>query len=143
MYFDDFSDGVSINELLDMEIQPFTLILILAILFIILVPLVKAIVKKNKKDDESNIGKIYGDGEFNQKFVEEKNVKVIAKRTAPNPDYPAAMVNMIVFEFTNGNRVELAIRNPDKYGVILEGDCGTLSYRGKRFLDFIRNTESH
>ena len=52
------------------------------------------------------------------------------------------MINMVVFELSNGNRLEFAIKNPTTYGIMVEGDCGTLKYQGKKFISFERGIDS-
>lgn len=41
------------------------------------------------------------------------------------------------FEFNSGDRLELRV--PDhQYGMLVEGDIGTLKFQGRRYLDFTR-----
>ncbi len=81
---------------------------------------------------------IYGDGEI---YAErrETSVKVLSKRTSPHPNAPSIMVYWVTFELTNGSRLELALKDSSKYGLIVEGDMGTLRYAGKQFIDFERS----
>lgn len=44
----------------------------------------------------------------------------------------------VTFQFDDGERLELQVRDRD-YGLIVEGDCGELTYQGTRFKDFDRN----
>lgn len=85
-----------------------------------------------KKNEE-----LYGSSEIGEKTC--VKAKVVSKRTAPNPISPTVMVNWIVFEFNEGERLELAIRDSSIFGVIVEGDEGELEYQGKKFVDFRRN----
>ncbi len=45
----------------------------------------------------------------------------------------------ITFEFSSGDRTEFNVSGRD-YGMIAEGDFGTLKFQGTRFLEFLRNT---
>ena len=44
----------------------------------------------------------------------------------------------VSFEFTNGERTEFNVSGRD-YGLMAEGDRGTLSFQGSRFISFERN----
>ena len=44
----------------------------------------------------------------------------------------------VSFEFTNGERIEFNVPGRE-YGVMAEGDSGTLSFQGSRFIRFERN----
>lgn len=79
------------------------------------------------KDTNNNI---YGDDEYGE-IKTEKNVKIIARRITPHPLNQAVMINKVVFELANGERIELAIKDPNIYGVMVEDDCGTLKYQGE------------
>jgi hypothetical protein len=41
------------------------------------------------------------------------------------------------FEVESGDRIEFCISGAE-YGILAEGDCGTLTFQGKRFLAFFR-----
>lgn len=43
----------------------------------------------------------------------------------------------VTFELSEGDRIEFDIDGID-YGQLVEGDCGTLTYQGSRFLGFDR-----
>ena len=43
----------------------------------------------------------------------------------------------VTFELENGERMELSVKGPE-YGMLAEGDIGTLSYQGTRYLGFER-----
>jgi hypothetical protein len=43
----------------------------------------------------------------------------------------------ITFEFSNGERVEFVVSGYD-YGMMVEGDKGTLTFQGTRFKGFVR-----
>lgn len=43
----------------------------------------------------------------------------------------------VTFEFESGDRMEFPVRGSD-YGMMAEGDRGTLFFQGTRFLDFTR-----
>ena len=125
---------MSINDLLDADLTMPIIIafIIIAIVMIIAIP---AGLKAAKKTNNN----IYGDDEIGL-TQEEKNVKIIARRTTPHPLNQSVMINMVVFEFVNGRRIELAIKDPNIYGVMVEGDYGTLKYYGKKFISFQRGS---
>ena len=56
--------------------------------------------------------------------------------------FVVVMINMVVFELANGSRVELAIKDPNTYGIMVEGDRGTLKYQGKKFVGFERGSNN-
>lgn len=43
----------------------------------------------------------------------------------------------VTFEFENNERLELKVPGKE-YGLMVEGDTGTLSFQGTRFISFIR-----
>ena len=43
----------------------------------------------------------------------------------------------VTFQFESGDRMELHVRG-DEYGLLVEGDCGKLSFQGTRYLGFER-----
>lgn len=107
-------------------------LVILAVFFAI--PAGLAMAKKINKN-------IYGDDEFGP-ISEENNARIIAKRTTPHPLNQGVMINIVVFELVNGSRFELAIKDPNTYVIMVEGDCGTLKYQGKKFVSFERGNGS-
>lgn len=44
----------------------------------------------------------------------------------------------VTFELEDGQRLEFHVKGR-VYGLLAEGDCGTLSYQGTRYLNFERN----
>lgn len=125
---------MSINDLLDSEILIPAMLVIFVVVMIFAIPAGLAMGKKTNNN-------IYGDDEYGA-TKEEKNAKIIARRTTPHPLNQAVMINMVVFELANGSRVELAIKDPTTYGIMVEGDCGTLKYQGKKFVGFERGSGS-
>lgn len=121
---------MSIDDFTSMDLTP--VFVILVFVMIIALPVGLAMGKKTNNN-------IYGDDEY-RATTEEKNAKIIAKRSAPHPLSPTVIVNMVVFELENGSRVELAIKDSTTYGIMVEGDCGTLKYQGKKFVGFERKT---
>ena len=78
--------------------------------------------------------------------------KIVAKRTQvsqhqqPNAGDPSGAHGFTVisstsyyvtFELENGGRMELSVKGSE-YGMLVEGDTGTLSYQGTRYLGFER-----
>ncbi len=122
---------MSINDLLDSEVFIPAMLVIFVVIMIFAVPTGLARGRKTNNN-------IYGDDEYGA-TKEEKNAKIIARRSAPHPLNQAVMINMVVFELANGSRVELAIKDPNTYGIMVEGDSGTLKYQGKKFIEFERN----
>lgn len=123
---------MSINDLLDNEMLLPTMMIFFVIIMLIAVPVGLSMRNKTNKS-------IYGDDESGE-TREERNARIIATKRTPHPLNQTVMINMVVFEFTDGNRVELAVKDPTIYGIMVEGDCGTLKYQGKKFLNFERNT---
>ena len=125
---------MSIDDLTSMDLTP--LVVILVVLSILVLPVVLLVVRAMRKKANNNI---YGDDEYGV-IKEEKNAKIIARRTTPHPMNQAVAINMVVFEFANGGRIELAIKDPNTYGIMVVGDCGTLKYIGKKFVGFERGS---
>ena len=121
---------MSINDLLDSEAIIPSMLVMFVIIMIFALPAGLAMSKKANND-------IYGDDDY-ASTIEEKNVKIVARRTAPHPLNHSVMLNMVVFELTNGSRIELAIKDQNMYGIMVEGDHGTLKYQGKKFVSFER-----
>jgi hypothetical protein len=66
--------------------------------------------------------------------------KVVAKRTevwGGSGDSSASTRYYVTFEFDDRSRLELQLKG-SQYGLLAEGDRGTLKYQGTRFLDFAR-----
>ena len=105
---------MSINDLLASEEFIPAILVIFVIVMIFAIPAGLAMGKKTNNN-------IYGDDEYGV-IQEEKNAKIIARRTTPHPLNQAVMINMVVFELSNGSRVELAIKEIQKYdGYYLSG----------------------
>ena len=120
---------MSINNLFDSGI------IIPAILVVFVIVTLAAIpsgLAKGKKTNEE----IYGVN--NSEAEEVLKAKIIAKRNYPHPLSKTVTINAALFETANGNRIELAIKDPDIFSVMVEGDCGILSYQGKKFVSFER-----
>lgn len=125
---------MSVNDLLDSEVFIPAMLVVFVVVMIFAIPAGLAMGKKTNSN-------IYGENEYGA-TKEEKNAKIIARRTTPHPLNRAVMINMVVFELANGSRVELAIKDPNTYGIMVEGDCGTLKYQGKKFVDFERSSNN-
>ena len=86
--------------------------------------------------------KTYGNNEQGA-ITEDNSARIISKRTDfEKIGFPANQtftVNRVTFELSNGSRIELAIKEPDIFGTMAEGDTGCLSHQGKKFIDFRRN----
>ncbi|MDL2248230.1 DUF2500 domain-containing protein [Tyzzerella sp. OttesenSCG-928-J15] len=62
------------------------------------------------------------------------NVKVVSRRTSVRNDFTHYF---ITFEFERGDRLEFGI-DGRTFGMIAEGDNGSLTFQGSRFLGFQR-----
>ena len=125
---------MSINDLLDSEILIPAMLVAFVVVMIFATPAGLAMAKKTNNN-------IFGDDEYGA-TIEEKNAKIIARRTTPHPLNQTVMINMVVFELADGSRVELAIKDPNTYGVMVEGNRGTLKYQGKKFVSFERGNSN-
>lgn len=125
---------MSINDMLDSEATIPVMLMLLVIVAIFAIPVGIAMSKKINNN-------IYGDNEYGE-TKEEKNAKIMAIRTARHPLNQGVMINMAIFELENGNRLEFAIKDPTTYGIMVEGDCGTLKYQGKKFVSFERGSDN-
>lgn len=121
---------MSINDLLDSDVVIPGIILGFILMLIIVIPASFSTARKTNNN-------IYGANETGN-ITKEENAKIIARRSNPHPLNQTLNVNSVVFEFTNSNRIELAIKDPDIFGTMIEGDYGTLQYQGKKFIDFKR-----
>ncbi|MCR8644359.1 DUF2500 domain-containing protein [Paenibacillus sp. N1-5-1-14] len=73
-----------------------------------------------------------------------RNTKVVDKRSKVSGgarESSASTYYYITFEFEDGSRVELPIRS-DRFGMIVVGDRGELTYQGTRFKNFERRLSS-
>ena len=115
--------NMSINDLFDSEwIIP--LIIIFCLGFFIFIPVY---ISKTEK-------KTYGGDDVS---VEKREARatIVDKSTETNLFTQNGVVNHVVFEFEDGNRVSLAVKDAQ---TMVVGDNGILSYQGKRFVSFIR-----
>lgn len=51
--------------------------------------------------------------------------------------YSTSTTYYITFEFESGDRLELRVSGKE-FGLLADGDIGTLTFQGTRFLDFVR-----
>lgn len=66
---------------------------------------------------------------------------IVAKRTkvwGGSGQSSASTSYYMTFEFEDGERLELGL-NGNEFGLLVEGDHGTLTYQGTRFIGFTRN----
>ncbi len=125
---------MSINDLLDSEVLIPAMLVVFVVVMIFAIPTGIAMSRKTNSS-------IYGDDEY-ETTNEEENARIIARRTNPHPLNQTVMVNTVVFELADGNRIELAIKDTDTYSLMVEGDCGTLKYQGKKFVEFERGSSN-
>ena len=98
------------------------LLIVLGIVFFIsiFVFLFLRTVKQNKKNNQAQL-------------IEEEAL-VVSKRS----QFIKVTSYYITFQLSNGERKEFSV-SAKNYGLIAEGDNGTLKYQGTRFVSFIRN----
>ena len=120
---------MSINDLLDSEIVIPAMLVFLLLFLVIGIPFGIGIGNAKRKI-------LYGDKCC--ELCEESNTKIIAKIIRNHPTNSSIMINIVIFELKNGNKVELSIENQAKFNSMNEGDTGLLCYHGKRFISFKR-----
>lgn len=73
--------------------------------------------------------------------VMNERARVVSKRIqvhGGSGDTSSSTTYFVTFEFMDGGRIELRVRG-SVYGLLVEGDQGTLNYQGTRFNDFQRD----
>jgi len=76
------------------------------------------------------------------------NAKVVAKRMSVNHHHHSGTNNMaghsssstdyfVTFQVDSGDRMELRVPNSE-YGMLVEGDTGSLTFQGTRYKGFVR-----
>jgi len=72
--------------------------------------------------------------------VKSEHVRIVAKRseTRGHSEGPVSTRYYVTFELLSGDRRELSIHGKE-YGVLSEGDEGTLTYQGTRYRGFDRD----
>ncbi len=103
-------------------------LIIFAIVFVFIV--IPMVTKSAKKTNE-----IFGINENGP--VQTAKAKILSKKTY-SPVGSLEKFNFVIFEKENGQRIELAIKDDEEYKMMLEGDFGTLSHIGKKYISFIR-----
>ncbi|WP_409177727.1 DUF2500 domain-containing protein [Brevibacillus fortis] len=69
-----------------------------------------------------------------------KPAKIISKRTRTSGggnDTSVSTYYYLTFELSNGERLEFHVKGSE-YGLLVEGDTGTLTYQGTRYKEFSR-----
>ena len=76
------------------------------------------------------------------------NARVVAKREHVTRHHHSSASGMghhtastsyyVTFEVDSGDRMELCVSG-EEYGMLVEGDCGKLSFQGTRYLSFERS----
>ncbi|MCQ6268631.1 DUF2500 domain-containing protein [Fictibacillus sp. WQ 8-8] len=69
--------------------------------------------------------------------------KVVTKRTSIRGGGETSAHNdyYVTFQVESGDRMELEVKG-DKFGMLVEGDTGELSFQGSRFLGFSRDVQT-
>lgn len=84
-------------------------------------------------------------GQPGQPAVFSVPARILARRGGPGHDpqmAPAAPAWFFVtFEFQNGERLELPVSEAD-FALLVEGDYGTLTFAGQKFLGFVRDLQA-
>ncbi len=105
-----------------------SVLIVFAFVFIFLViPMLKKSSQKTKE--------IFGENEIGK--PETVKAKIVFKKTY-SPMGSIEQFNFVIFEKQNGARIELAIKDNEQYKMMLEGDEGTLTHTGKRYISFTR-----
>lgn len=78
---------------------------------------------------------IFGENENGSKETVE--AKIVSKKIY-SPVGSIERFNFAIFEKQNGERIELAIKDDEQYKMMLEGDLGTLTHIGKKYVSFVR-----
>ncbi len=73
----------------------------------------------------------------NQQPVLSVAARVVAKRTEVSGRENTLTYHYCTFEVTDGTRHELRVTGKE-YGILVEGDIGTLTYQGTRYQGFDR-----
>lgn len=73
-----------------------------------------------------------------QAVVVAKRTRVSHHQQADNCGMSASTSYYVTFQVESGDRMELSVRGSE-YGMLAEGDTGTLSFQGTRYLRFERN----
>jgi hypothetical protein len=68
--------------------------------------------------------------------VQDVLAKVLSKRSQVSGEYRYTTY-YVTFELTDGQRAEFELKGPE-FGVLMEGDFGTLRHQGTRYLGFQR-----
>ena len=104
----------------------FLIVFAIAFIFVI-IPMLKKSAQTTKE--------MFGENEIgNEEIV---NAKIVSKKTY-SPVGSIEQLNFVIFEKQNGERIELAIKDNEQYKMMLEGDFGTLTHVGKRYISFVR-----
>ena len=77
--------------------------------------------------------KAYGDGSGERVI---KHARIISMR---NSFVYGINCNRVLFQYDDGSRIELGIRDDGVFGLMAEGDSGDLISQGNTFIDFIRS----
>ena len=104
--------------------------------FLIVVAIVAALVVIPMLNKSSETTKnTFGENECGEE--ETVTAKIVLKKTY-TPVGSIERFNFIMFEKQTGERIELAIKDDEEYKFLLEGDIGTLTHQGKKYISFIR-----
>lgn len=122
---------MSINDILSSD----TFIPMCMIFFVVIMAIAVPIGIKAGKQTNNDI---YGNDETGETKTE-LGAKIIALRNSPHPLNKTVLIDKVVFQLTNGERIEFAINDKTLYSTFIDGDIGELKYRGKQFIEFKRN----
>lgn len=114
------------DEIKEPMLISFLIIFVMAFVFIV-IPILSKSTKTNKE--------MFGENEIGDTVS--VKAKIISKRIY-TPRGSIERINFIVFEKESGDRIELAIKDEEQYKMMFEGDFGTLTHIGKRYISFKR-----
>lgn len=125
---------MSINDILNDDSFLPTIFVLFIIIMVIAIPVG---ISRSKRANQE----IYGDGDTTSS-TRKRAARIASRRNAPHPLAPTVNLNLIVFEFEDHSRIELAIKDTSIYSTLIEGDQGILTYQGKQFISFKRSIEN-
>ena len=123
--FSGFETGFSIFQIM------FTLVFILAVgMFIVIA--VKGISQWNKNNHSPRLTV--------QATVVGKRTNVSRHHHGGSVHHHTSTTYYVTFQVQSGDRLELVVAGQE-YGLLVEGDCGMLTFQDTRYLGFERNQE--
>lgn len=110
----------------------------LFVVFIILAALIVIFLIPVLRKSSSVTEELCGDNEYGEQIT--ARAKILSKSTY-TPNWSVERMHFIIFEKENGERIEMVIKDDAEYKMMFEGDVGTLTHIGKKYISFTRNKE--